>query len=181
MFKNLLLVFILSCFIMSSGYIYLDKVLEVKDTGTEVLYVRAFAVSARPVLGHLEITKKALGEYYKSFEGVNIMLGHEKGDPNLCIGRVLKASVKHDRDRKVDYIEIIFKVFTQDAINKIKTGQYYYLSVGMQDIESDHPALTGGTRIITEFTGDEVSFVGSPRDKYARVLEFSEKLEEVLE
>lgn len=151
------------------------------------IYVRACAITENGYIdrGGPIVPATALIKSYKTFSDMPIVLGHEKADPNKVIGRILSSKVLHNIELKKDYIEIIFSVFDKDAIEKIKSGKYYSLSVGFRILEQ-----TGERRslmeeevmpTVIEFASVEVSFVAVPRDKDAKVQEWSYELSEVLE
>lgn len=183
--SKFIVVFMLLIVITFSGNIGCSSNSQVTDIdlnpnfNPDILYIKACAVTIRSNMPQFEITKEAMDNSYRTFKDRNIILGHDAGDPNVVVGRIIKVSKRHDKELSCDYIEVVAKIFDKEAIRKIKTGKYYYMSVGLRGVTGTVNPFTQKT-IIKKFIGVEVSFVAVPADKYAKVLEYSHNKEDML-
>jgi phage head maturation protease len=144
-------------------------------------YIKARAITLRPDIPGLIISREAINKCYKSLNDRNILLGHNSTlTPKNIVGRILNVSIKNSKKLNCDYIEIIARITDKDTIKRIKRGDYYYMSIGLRGVEGVKNPLTG-TLFIKSFVAVEVSFVCVPRDKFAKVLEYSYNINDLRE
>lgn len=115
------------------------------------------------------VSRQALAQGAHTFKNRMVLLGHEHKDPNKTVGRIVDCKLKKNESGRY-YLEGIVEIMDREAIEKIKRGLYYYVSVGMSEVQQS--PITGH---IVRMKGIELSFVGAPRDRDARVLEYSTK------
>lgn len=166
---------------------------------TDALYCKLAAFYAGEANGWY-LGRDVLEEYHDTWIGRNVLLGHKWKETRSCVGIITETGVRYDKELKTHYCEMIIKITDEDAIKKVRSGIYRFVSIGMSDVyglcniddkrlyyktfnfdstcpECEHNKVTGSIwfpdAIIDRFTGQEVSFVNVPASRWARVLSYS--------
>lgn len=156
-----------------------------------VHYARIAAVYEGNIDRRFYVTSKVLEAMAPQMVGKPMLLGHNWGDPNVCVGRIVDSSVQEDVFGK--YLEIIVLLNNDESADLIAKMAYHSVSIGFMRIKSicmvdglsecDHePGRTykiAGHNVTTRFILQEVkmcevSFVNVPASEYARVLELAD-------
>lgn len=157
-------------------------------------YARIAAVYEGDIDWRFYVTPQMLESMAPQMPGKPMLLGHEWGDPNVCVGRIVEAAVKQDKFGH--YLEVIVLINNDDSVDKIRRMAYHSVSIGFIKIKSlcmidgkedcSHQpgheytisGPTGPHKVIARFILQEVmmcevSFVNVPASAHARVLELS--------
>jgi len=134
-------------------------------------YIRVAMMYEGMVHRRLMMKKEMLDKYDVTFIGRSMVLGHEKSDPNMVVGRIIAADLRYDKKLKKYYMQGIVKVLSEDAVKKIKLGLYYHVSISWA-------ILDRRGQEVTVMEGIELSIVGAAASRHARIMKLSqEKLE----
>lgn len=153
-------------------------------------YARIAAVYEGDIDWRFYVTTKVLESMVPQMIGKPMLLGHNWADPNVCVGRIVEASVQ--QDEYGHYLEVIVLLNSEETNEMISRMAYYSVSIGFIreksicmldglnecEHEPGHQYMIGGHKVIARFILQqvkmcEVSFVNVPASEHARVLELA--------
>lgn len=192
-FTNTLLALLLATTVITAC-IWINRPASTRQVNDR-FYVRIAAVYAGDLDTRFYIPEPTLETSGQSFLGKPILMGHDWKDPQACIGRIVAVGTRFDKGLKTKYIEVIAYIDGRDAIDRIKRGLFYAVSIGISDIKAtcgidgvniliDQRHELGryynmdgkpvpARAILLGFEGREISFINVPGSPNARVLEWS--------
>jgi phage head maturation protease len=153
-------------------------------------YVRIAATYEGNIDFRFYITTQMLKSMVPQMIGKPMLLGHDWANPNVCVGRIVDASVQQDKFGH--YLEIIVLLNNDEAADMIKRTAYHSVSIGFMRLkaicmidnltecnhEPGHQYMVNGHLVLARFILQEVdmcevSFVNVPASRHARVLELA--------
>lgn len=184
------IVFLLMCVPAVSWFVF-KKTIAAEVVETQY-FVRIAAVYEGNIDNRYYITSFMLDSIAPSFVGLPILLAHNWGNPNMCVGRIIESAVKSDEFGH--YVEIVALINNPDTALLIARDAYHSVSIGFTTdkeiclIDNKDPRdcmhepgnsyKINGKWIIARMVPQqivmhEVSFINVPASAHARILEFA--------
>lgn len=154
-------------------------------------YVRVAAVYEGNIDWRFYVTTKMLESMAPQMVGKPMLLGHNWSDPNVCVGRIVEASVQSDVFG--NYLEVVVLLNNDASVEMVGRMAYHSVSIGFMrmksicmidglgecDHEPGHMYKIAGHNVAARFILQEVkmcevSFVNVPASEHARVLELAD-------